>query len=93
MKYVRLGQTGLEVSRICLGMMSYGDPSVSKWTLPLDEARPIVKKALDLGINFFDTANVYSKGKSEEITGQILKDYRDEVVVATKVFFQIVGFT
>ncbi|MHA1978053.1 MAG: aldo/keto reductase [Candidatus Hodarchaeales archaeon] len=92
MKYVRLGQTGLEVSRICLGMMSYGDPSISKWTLPLDEARPIVKKALDLGINFFDTANVYSKGKSEEITGQILQEYRDEVVVATKVFFPMGGF-
>ena len=93
MKYVRLGKTGLEVSRICLGMMSYGDPSVSKWTLPLDEARPIVKKALDLGINFFDTANVYSQGKSEEITGQILKDYRDEVVIATKVFFPMGGFS
>lgn len=93
MKYVRLGQTGLEVSRICLGMMSYGDPTVSKWTLPLDEARPIIKKALDLGINFFDTANVYSKGKSEEITGQLLGDYRDEVVIATKVFFPMKGFT
>ncbi len=93
MQYVRLGKTGLEVSRICLGMMSYGDPSVSKWTLPLDEARPIVKKALDLGINFFDTANVYSQGKSEEITGQLLGDYRDEVVVATKVFFPMGGFT
>ncbi len=93
MKYVRLGQTGLEVSRICLGMMSYGDPTVSKWTLSLDEARPIVKKALDLGINFFDTANVYSQGKSEEITGTLLGDYRDEVVIATKVFFPIEGFT
>jgi aryl-alcohol dehydrogenase (NADP+) len=92
MKYVRLGQTGLEVSRICLGMMSYGDPTVSKWTLPLEDAQPIVKKALDLGINFFDTANVYSKGRSEEITGQLLGDYRDEVVIATKVFFPMGGF-
>ncbi|MHA1993731.1 MAG: aldo/keto reductase [Candidatus Hodarchaeales archaeon] len=92
MKYVRLGQTGLEVSRICLGMMSYGDPTVSKWTLPLEDARPIVKKALDLGINFFDTANVYSKGRSEEITGQLLGDYRDEVVIATKVFFPMGGY-
>jgi len=92
MKYVRLGQTGLEVSRICLGMMSFGDPNVSKWTLPLEDARPIVSKALDLGINFFDTANVYSKGRSEEITGQLLGDYRDDVVIATKVFFPMGGY-
>jgi aryl-alcohol dehydrogenase (NADP+) len=74
-------------------MMSFGDPSISKWTLPLDEAQPIVKKALDLGINFFDTANVYSRGKSEEMTGQLLADYRDEVVVATKVFFPMEGYS
>jgi len=92
MKYTRLGKTGIEVSRICLGMMSFGNPSISKWTLTLDEARPIVKKALDLGINFFDTANVYSSGRSEEITGEVLKDNRDEVVVATKVFFPPEGF-
>ena len=93
MKYIRLGQTGLEVSRICLGMMSFGDPTISKWTLPLEEARPIIKKALDLGINFFDTANVYSYGRSEEITGELLKPVRNEVVVATKVFFPLKGFT
>ncbi|MHA1946867.1 MAG: aldo/keto reductase [Candidatus Hodarchaeales archaeon] len=92
MKYTRLGKTGIEVSRICLGMMSFGDPTISKWTLPLEEARPIVKRALDLGINFFDTANVYSSGKSEEITGEVLKDHRDEVVIATKVFFPPEGF-
>ena len=86
MKYTRLGKTGIEVSRICLGMMSFGDPTISKWTLPLEEARPIVKRALDLGINFFDTANVYSSGRSEEITGEVLKDHRDEIVIATKVF-------
>ncbi|MHA2055140.1 MAG: aldo/keto reductase [Candidatus Hodarchaeales archaeon] len=92
MKYVRLGKTGLKVSRICLGMMSFGDPEISKWTLPLELAKPIVKHALDLGINFFDTANVYSYGSSEEITGEILSDYRDEVVIATKVFFPLKGF-
>lgn len=88
MKYVKLGTTGLDVSRICLGMMSYGDPTILKWCLDIDGARPIVKKALDLGINFFDTANVYSQGQSEEITGELLKEYRDDVVIATKVFFQ-----
>jgi len=92
MKYVKLGKTGLTVSRICLGMMSYGDPKISKWTLDLDSSRPIIKKALDLGINFFDTANVYSSGRSEEITGIVLKDYRDDVVIATKVFFPIKGY-
>lgn len=92
MEYKYLGNTGLKVSRICLGMMSFGDPTISKWTLTQDEAKPIVKKALDLGINFFDTANVYSRGKSEEITGKLLKDVRDEIVLATKVFFPISGF-
>jgi aryl-alcohol dehydrogenase-like predicted oxidoreductase len=92
MKYTRLGQTGLQVSRICLGMMSFGDPNISKWTLDLDNSRPIIKKALDLGINFFDTANVYSAGRSEEITGEVLKEYRDEVVIATKLFFPLKGF-
>jgi aryl-alcohol dehydrogenase (NADP+) len=92
MKYVKLGKTGLEVSRICLGMMSFGDPEISKWVLDLEAARPIINKALDLGINFFDTANVYSSGRSEEITGIVLKDYRDEVVIATKVFFPVKGY-
>jgi len=93
MKYVKLGNTGLDVSRICLGCMSFGD--VSRWNHPwlLDEenSRPIIKKALDLGINFFDTANVYSTGVSEEIVGRALKDYtnRHDVVIATKVFFKM----
>ncbi|NHJ01439.1 MAG: aldo/keto reductase [Candidatus Heimdallarchaeota archaeon] len=92
MKYVNLGNTGIKVSRICLGMMSYGDPTFSSWILPLPDAEPIVKKALDAGINFFDTADVYSKGKSEEITGKLLNPYRDEVVIASKVFFPIEGY-
>ena len=91
MKYTILGKTGLKVSRICLGMMSFGN--TQEWHLEIDEARPIVKKALDLGINFFDTADVYSRGRSEEITGELLADYRDEVVIATKVFFPMHGFT
>lgn len=89
MEYTKLGNTGLDVSRICLGAMSFGDPVnwVHKWALEEDESRPIIKKALDLGINFFDTANVYSIGRSEEILGAALKDYgkRDEIVLATKV--------
>ncbi|MFX0124809.1 MAG: aldo/keto reductase [Candidatus Hodarchaeota archaeon] len=93
MDYVKLGKTGLDVSRICLGMMSYGDPTILRWCLDINATRPIVTKALDLGINFFDTANVYSKGRSEEITGELLKEYRDDVVVATKVFFPVEGFT
>jgi len=84
MKYEILGKTGLEVSKICLGMMSYGNSQ--DWFLELDEARPLIKKAIDLGINFFDTANVYSKGRSEEITGELLKDCRDDVIIATKVY-------
>ncbi|MBZ9934980.1 aldo/keto reductase [Mesorhizobium sp. BR1-1-16] len=90
MDYTRLGQTGLEVSRICLGCMSYGDPArgTHSWSLPEEESRPFIKKALDLGINFFDTANAYSEGTSEEYVGRALKDYakRDEIVIATKVF-------
>ncbi len=89
MEYVKLGNTGLDVSRLCLGCMGFGDPEawVHKWLLNEEESRPVIKKALDLGINFFDTANVYSLGKSEEILGRALKDYanRDEVVIATKV--------
>ena len=90
MKYTILGKTGLKISRICLGMMSFGGGR--EWQIGIDEARPIVKKALDLGINFFDTANVYSSGRSEEITGEILKEYRDEVVVASKVFLPVEGY-
>lgn len=93
MEYVKLGNTGLDISRICLGCMSFGDPNkwIHKWVLQEEESRPIIKKALDLGINFFDTANVYSLGASEEILGRALKDYgkRDELVVATKVHGQM----
>ena len=95
MKYARLGGTGLNVSLICLGCMSYGDPDRAApdgarrwpWALREDESRPFFKRALDLGINFFDTANVYSAGASEEVTGRALKDLarRDDIVLATKV--------
>ncbi len=83
MQYTRLGQTGLQVSRICLGTMSFGN--ADEWMVELDKARPIVRRALDLGVNFFDTANVYSNGRSEEIVGELLKDNRDDVVIASKV--------
>jgi aryl-alcohol dehydrogenase-like predicted oxidoreductase len=99
MEYQRLGNTGLTVSRICLGCMSYGDPDARlegatlgwAWSLREDEARPFFKRALELGVNFFDTANVYSWGASEEITGRALRDFarRDEVVIATKVFHRM----
>lgn len=89
MQYTRLGRTGLEVSRICLGCMSYGDPKRGghPWSLAEADARPFIRQAIELGINFFDTANVYSDGSSEEILGQALRDFaaRDDVVIATKV--------
>jgi aryl-alcohol dehydrogenase-like predicted oxidoreductase len=89
MDYIKLGRTGLDVSRICLGCMSYGIPTRGNhaWTLNEEESRPFIKRALESGINFFDTANVYSDGTSEEILGRALKDFarRDEVVIATKV--------
>lgn len=89
MDYVRLGSTGMKVSRICLGCMGFGDAAnwVHKWVLDEENSRPVIRKALDLGINFFDTANVYSIGVSEEILGRALKDFasRDEVVIATKI--------
>ena len=89
MDYIRLGRTGLKVSRLCLGCMSYGEPERGNhpWTLGEAQSRPFLKKALDLGINFFDTANVYSAGSSEEIVGRALTEYarRDDVVIATKV--------
>ncbi len=89
MEYVKLGRTGLDVSRICLGCMSYGVPERGNhaWTLDEEQSRPFIKRALESGINFFDTANVYSDGTSEEIVGRALKDFarRDEVVIATKV--------
>ncbi len=90
MEYTRLGSTGLQVSRLCLGCMGFGDAErwTHKWVLDEENSRPIIKKALELGINFFDTANVYSLGRSEEILGRALKDFarRDEVIIATKVF-------
>ena len=89
MEYVRLGSTGLKVSRICLGMMTYGDPNWRDWVLGIDAARPIVTKAAEAGINFYDTADMYSVGVSEEVTGTLLRELfpnRDEVVVATKVY-------
>ena len=89
MEYVKLGRTGLEVSRLCLGCMSFGDPERGNhsWTLPEADSRALIRQALDLGLTFFDTANVYSDGSSEEIVGRALADYarRDEVVIATKV--------
>ena len=89
MQYTNLGTTGLQVSRICLGMMSYGDPNWRPWVLSETDARPFVKRALELGINFFDTADMYSLGVSEQVTGKLLREMvpRDEVVIATKVFF------
>lgn len=91
MKTIQLGSTDLQVSRLCLGCMTYGEPERGKhaWTLPEESSRPLIKQALEAGINFFDTANSYSDGSSEEIVGRALRDYarRDEIVVATKVYF------
>ncbi len=91
MEYVRLGNTGLKVSRICLGMMTYGTPTWREWVLTEEEGRPFVRRALELGVNFFDTADMYSLGVSEEVTGRAIHDFarRDEVVLATKVYFPI----
>ncbi len=88
MQYVNLGQTGLKVSRICLGMMTYGTPQWRDWVLDEDASRPFVQRALELGINFFDTADMYSLGVSEEVTGRALRDFaqREKIVIATKVF-------
>jgi aryl-alcohol dehydrogenase-like predicted oxidoreductase len=96
MEYRRLGNTGLTVSRICLGCMSYGDPAATvagsnlrwEWALREDESRPFFKRAIELGVNFFDTANIYCFGASEEITGRALREFarREEVVIATKVW-------
>src|ERR1700692_27182 len=91
MKYVNLGSTGLQVSKLCLGCMTFGVPERGHqaWTLPESESRPLIRQAVDAGINFFDTANAYSDGTSEEIVGRALTDFarREEVVIATKVFF------
>ena len=96
MKYVKLGTTGVDVSKICLGCMSFGKPGkengVFPWAKDYDEAKPIFKRAIELGINYFDTANVYQMGTSEEITGRLIKEFglnRDEIVVATKVHFDM----
>ena len=91
MEYINLGQTGLKVSRICLGMMTYGPSKWRPWVLDESDSRPIVQRAVELGINFFDTADMYSAGVSEELTGKFLREFtrRDEVVIATKVFFPV----
>ena len=91
MEYVKLGNTGMDVSRICLGCMGFGNPDkweLAPWILSEEQSLPIIKKAVDLGINFFDTANIYSRGAGEEVLGKALKKYanRDEIVIATKVF-------
>jgi aryl-alcohol dehydrogenase-like predicted oxidoreductase len=90
MEYARLGSTGLTVSRICLGMMSYGDPASRKWILREDAAEPIVRRAVEHGVTFFDTADMYSDGASEEVTGRLLRKLfprRDDYVLATKVYY------
>ena len=89
MQYTRLGRTGLSVSRLCLGCMSYGDPQWRPWVLDEEAARPFFRRAVEAGINFFDTADMYSLGRSEEITGRLLREYAmlDEIVLATKVNF------
>lgn len=92
MKYAQFGNTGLTVSRLCLGCMSYGDAAKEghDWAMDLDASRPFFRQALEAGINFFDTANMYSGGSSEEFTGKLLKEManRDEIVIATKAFFR-----
>lgn len=93
MQYTKLGKTGLDVSRVCLGCMGFGDPQrwLHKWVLNEEQSRPVIKYAVEQGINFFDTANIYSLGASEEILGRALKEYarRDEIVIATKVHGQM----
>ncbi len=91
MEFVRLGQTGLEVSRLCLGCMSFGDPAWQPWILDEEASQPFFRRAIELGINFFDTADIYSLGVSEEITGRALKRYgiAHEIVLASKVFFTL----
>lgn len=91
MHYVNFGNTGLKVSKLCLGCMSFGDAAADghDWAMPIEDSRPLIRQALEAGINFFDIANVYSGGTSEEITGKLLKEMsrRDEVVIATKAYF------
>jgi aryl-alcohol dehydrogenase (NADP+) len=89
MQFVNLGKSGLKVSRICLGAMTYGTSRWRPWVLDEDQARPIIQRAVEMGINFYDTADMYSNGMSEEILGRALRDFsrREDVVIATKVFF------
>jgi aryl-alcohol dehydrogenase (NADP+) len=92
MDYVNLGATGLKVSRICLGTMTYGSSKWREWVLDEEASRPLIKQALEAGINFFDTADMYSLGASEEVLGRALKDFgpaRDKVIIATKVFYPV----
>ena len=89
MEYTTLGGTGMEVSRLCLGCMSFGSSDWRPWVLDEDEAEPIIERAIDLGINFFDTANMYSTGESERVLGNALEGRREESVVATKGYFQM----
>ena len=93
MQYTRLGTTGLAVSRICLGMMTYGTPQWRPWILDEAASRPLVRHAVELGITFFDTADMYSDGLSEDILGRAVRDFgsRDRVVIATKVFYPTGG--
>ncbi|MEK6222521.1 MAG: aldo/keto reductase, partial [Chloroflexota bacterium] len=89
MDYANLGSSGLKVSRICLGMMSYGSSKWRDWILDEEDSRPFIQRAVELGITFFDTANTYSNGVSEQVTGRLLKEFtkREEIVIATKVYF------
>jgi aryl-alcohol dehydrogenase (NADP+) len=91
MEYVNLGRSGLKVSRLCLGMMSFGTPAWRPWVMTEESSRPIIRRAVEYGINFFDTADMYSEGASEEVLGRAIRDFakRDEVIVATKVFYPI----
>ncbi len=94
MDYVNLGTTGIKVSRLCLGMMTYGSKSWREWVLEEDEAKPMIRRAVEAGVNFFDTADMYSLGVSEEITGRALKEFagpRENLVIATKVFNPMSG--
>lgn len=91
MQFTRLGATGLQVSRVCLGMMTYGTPEWRPWVLDEEASRPVVRHAVELGINFFDTADMYSGGRSEELTGKFVREFcrREEVVIATKVYYPV----
>jgi len=89
MEYTTLGDTGMTVSKICLGCMSFGDPEWRDWVLGEEEGKELVERALELGVNFFDTANMYSNGESERVLGEALEGHREEAVVATKGYFQM----